>query len=107
MFSWYIVAFIVVAAIAAYLVFGKMRENFSDLADVKNEIFMKPYYDNGVMSPSIVKKFPYFGTGRYAGLRCLKSNNVGCNTIWQNGKLVELTPFLKTELSRKYGITFV
>ena len=40
---------------------------------------------------SIEKKYPYWGWGKHAGLRCKNNDNTGCNTMYdQNGQLVEI-----------------
>ncbi len=40
---------------------------------------------------SIEKKYPYWGWGNHAGLRCKNNDNTGCNTVYdKTGQLVEL-----------------
>ena len=40
---------------------------------------------------TIEKKYPFWGWGKHAGLRCKNNDNTGCNTVYdKNGKLVEL-----------------
>jgi len=36
------------------------------------------------------KKYPFWGWGPNAGLRCANNNNTGCNTAWIDGKLVDM-----------------
>jgi hypothetical protein len=35
----------------------------------------------------VARKFPYWGWGNHAGLRCKNPDNTGCNTVWRDGKL--------------------
>ncbi|ABT15474.1 hypothetical protein FR483_N189L [Paramecium bursaria Chlorella virus FR483] len=92
-----------IALVAAFFVIRR-RENFSEYPG--NNDFMKIYYDQVAEDPKFVKKFPYWGTGAKAGLRCRKPNNIGCNTIWLSGHLVEITPEVKKNLECKYGLPF-
>lgn len=68
--------------------------------------FMEVYYDQVAEDPAFIMKFPYWGTGTKAGLRCRKPNNVGCDTMWLSSQLVEITPELKKKLECFYGIPF-
>ncbi|AGE48742.1 hypothetical protein PBCVCVM1_235L [Paramecium bursaria Chlorella virus CVM-1] len=92
-----------IALVAAFFVIRR-RENFSEYPG--NNDFMKIYYDQVAEDPKFVKKFPYWGTGVKAGLRCRKPNNIGCDTIWLSGHLVEITPEVKKNLECKYGLPF-
>lgn len=95
---------LLVVAILAILSTGlyfKLSETFSDY-NAPNE-FMKIYYESIAQDPAFEKKFPFFGTGNKSGLRCRKPDNVGCDTIWVSGQLVELTPSLKKRLACKIG----
>jgi hypothetical protein len=38
---------------------------------------------------SMTERYPYWGWGANAGLRCRNPDNTGCNTRWVKGKLVE------------------
>lgn len=97
----FVVAILIIIVIGLYF---KMRETFSDY-NAPNE-FMKIYYKSIAQDPAFEKKFPFFGTGNRSGLRCRKPGNVGCDTIWVSGQLVELTPSLKKRLASKFGIVF-
>lgn len=97
-----LVAAIVVMIVAAFFWFR--REKFAEYP-VPND-FMKIYYSNIAEDPAFVKKFPYWGSGSKAGLRCRKPNNVGCDTMWISGQLMEITPTLKKNLECKYGMPF-
>ena len=66
--------------------------------------FMKIYYEQVAEDPEFVKKFPYWGTGNKVGLRCRKPGNVGCDTMWISGRLVEITNQLQKNLECKYGL---
>jgi len=96
-------AFIAIAIllIIAGIVYLK-SENFANYP-FKND-FMKLYYNEIAEDPAFVKKYPYWGTGSKVGLRCQKPNNVGCNTMWVNGRLVEITPKLVANLKCRYGM---
>jgi hypothetical protein len=98
----YLLALLVLAALAVAAFFTMRRETWSDYPG-DNE-FMKVYYDQVAEDPAFVKKFPYWGVGAKVGLRCRKPNNVGCDTAWISGHLVELTPKLKKNLECKYGL---
>lgn len=78
------------------------NENFANYPFPND--FMKLYYSNIAEDPAFIKAFPYWGTGSKVGLRCRKPNNVGCSTMWVNGKLVEITPELVKNLKCKYGL---
>jgi hypothetical protein len=78
------------------------NENFANYPFPND--FMKLYYSNIAEDPAFIKKFPYWGTGSKVGLRCRKPDNVGCSTMWVNGKLVEITPELVKNLKCKYGL---
>jgi hypothetical protein len=94
-----------IAIILMLLVAGVLylkNENFANYP-FKND-FMKLYYSEIAEDPALVKAFPYFGTGPKVGLRCRKPNNVGCDTMWVSGKLVEITPELVKNLKCKYGL---
>lgn len=80
------------------------RENFADYPGKNN--FMKLYYSEIAEDPEFIKKFPYWGTGKFAGKRCRKPKNVGCDTIWISGKLVEITSTLRKNVECKYGMSF-
>ena len=98
-----IVFIVIVLMIFAILLWYFMRrEKWSDY-NAPNE-FMKIYYSNIVEDPKLAKKYPFFGTGNYAGLRCSKPGNKGCNTIWISGRLVERTPELNKQLECRFGI---
>ena len=46
---------------------------------------------SGSSGSSIEKKYPYWGWGPHDGLRCMYSDNTGCNTKYDaNGNLVEM-----------------
>ena len=92
---------IVIMLIIAGVVYLK-NENFANYP-FKND-FMKLYYSNIAEDPAFIKKFPYWGTGPKVGLRCRKPNNVGCDTAWISGQLVEITPELVKNLKCKYGM---
>ncbi|ABT13738.1 hypothetical protein MT325_M184L [Paramecium bursaria chlorella virus MT325] len=99
-----IIALLVLAALFAAFFVIRRRENFSEYPG--NNDFMKIYYESVAEDPKFVKKFPYWGTGAKAGLRCRKPNNIGCDTIWLSGHLVEITPEVKKNLECKYGLPF-
>lgn len=90
------------AFVLLLLWFNMRKEKWSDY-NVSND-FMKIYYSNIVEDPNLAKKFPFFGTGNYTGLRCKKPNNGGCDTIWVDGKLVERTKELNEQLKCRFGI---
>ena len=94
-------AFLMAAAILVW-VFTKKTEGFSDY-NAPNE-FMKMYYKDIAENQDLIKKFPYFGTGNKAGLRCRKPGNEGCDTIWLSGELVERTPEINEQLKCRFGI---
>jgi hypothetical protein len=39
---------------------------------------------------SVDVKYPHWGWGNHAGLRCKNNDNTGCNTKYVGGKLVEI-----------------
>lgn len=93
----------VIVAIIAVLVWNyTRREGFAPYPFPDD--YMKLYYSNVAEDPEFVKKFPYWGTGAKIGLRCRKPNNVGCDTAWISGRLVEITPTLIKNLKCKYGL---
>ncbi|ABU43726.1 hypothetical protein FK949_gp068 [Paramecium bursaria Chlorella virus NYs1] len=99
----YIVSIVSIVAIIIVLTWFFMRkERWSDY-NAPND-FMKIYYSNIVEDSKLAKKYPFFGIGNFAGLRCAKPNNKGCNTIWISGKLVERTPELDKRLKCRFGI---
>ena len=100
--SYVIVAVIAIAALAIFA-FAR-RENYAQYP-VKNT-FMNIYYDDIAEDPSFEKKFPFYGTGTKAGLRCRGPNNKDCDTMWVSSKLVEITPQLIKGLECKYGMPF-
>lgn len=99
-----LIALVVAIVIASlgYIWFNK--ESFANYPG-KNE-FMKLYYSSVAEDPNFIKKFPYWGTGNAVGRRCRKPGNVGCDTIWISGRLVEITPTLKKNLECKFGLPF-
>lgn len=99
-----IIALLVLAALVAAFFTMRRFETWSDYPG--NNDFMKIYYDQVAEDPAFVKKFPYWGTGVKSGLRCRKPNNVGCDTIWLSGHLVEITPEVVKNLECKYGLPF-
>ncbi|AGE48374.1 hypothetical protein PBCVAN69C_158L [Paramecium bursaria Chlorella virus AN69C] len=100
------IVYIVLLLIVVVIIWNFTRkEGWSDY-NAPND-FMKIYYSNIVEDPNLAKKFPFFGTGPFTGLRCRKPNNVGCNTTWVSGQLVELTPKLKEQIECKFGIRYV
>ena len=38
---------------------------------------------------ALMRKYPYWGWDANEGVRCLNKDNTGCNTHWENGRLVE------------------
>ena len=100
-----VITLAILVIIALFAVFFMLRrEKFSDYPG--NNDFMKIYYESVAEDPKFVKKFPYWGTGAKAGLRCRKPNNVECDTIWISGVLVEITPEVRKNLECKYGLPF-
>lgn len=100
-----VITLAILVIIALFAVFFMLRrEKFSDYPG--NNDFMNIYYESVAEKPAFVKKFPYWGTGVKAGLRCRKPNNIGCDTIWLSGHLVEITPEVKKNLECKYGLPF-
>jgi len=42
---------------------------------------------------ALEKKYPYWGWGQHAGLRCKKNDNTGCTTAYdKNGQLIDVEP---------------
>lgn len=99
-----VIATVVIVSLVVFGIWYLKRENFADYP-FEND-FMKLYYSDIAEDPKFIKKFPYWGTGPKVGLRCRKPNNVGCDTMWVSGRLVEITPTLKKKLECKYGIPF-
>jgi hypothetical protein len=96
-----ILLFLIVAALIWYFT---RKEGWSDYNRPND--FMKIYYSNIVENKKLAEKYPFFGTGDYAGLRCAKPGNKGCSTTWVSGRLVELTPKLKKQLECRFGIRY-
>jgi hypothetical protein len=67
--KWLWIVLAVAAALAVAMYFR--REGFEEASD---------------------KKYPHWGWGKNAGLRCTNNDNTGCNTRWENGKLVDINP---------------
>lgn len=100
------IVYIVLLLIVVVIIWNFTRkEGWSDY-NAPND-FMKIYYSNIVEDKKLAEKYPFFGTGPFTGLRCRKPNNVGCNTTWVSGQLVELTPKLKEQIECKFGIRYV
>jgi hypothetical protein len=102
----YVIIIAVAIAVVALVAFvATRREKYSDYPG-KNE-FMKIYYDDVAEDPAFEKKYPFYGTGDKIGLRCKKTNNGECKTMWLSGKLVEITPKIVKGLECRYGMPFV
>ncbi|AGE56268.1 hypothetical protein PBCVNEJV1_353L [Paramecium bursaria Chlorella virus NE-JV-1] len=101
-YLYVVIAFAIVLFVVWF--FTMRKEMFSEFPGTNN--FMKIYYEDVAEDPKLVKKFPFYGTGNKTGLRCRKPGNVGCDTMWLSGRLVEITPALVKEIECKYGKKF-